>query len=361
MILLSGVLLFYIMSKAGTILIPVTFAFLISLLMLPFYRKLLKWKFPRSVSAILSIVLIMVVLAVIIFYIGGQISRIAKDLPAIGQQFNEFIDKGQDWLESQWGVNQAAQSRYIKDSVNSFTQQGTNLVGNAINTTSRIITFILLLVIPLFFFLYYHDFLKAFVLQVVRDDQHQKVKHLLADIENVVLNYITGLFIVIIILATLNTIGLKIIGIEFALFFGLTAALLNIIPFVGVFIGSLLPILYAIVTMDSLFYPVAIAVLFWFIQFLEGNIITPNIVGGKVSLNPFAAILALFVGAQVWGAAGMILFIPLTAILKVVLDNVPELKPYGFLLGEPGVDKNNKKGWIENLENRIKRMFSKKD
>ncbi len=148
-------------------------------------------------------------------------------------------------------------------------------------------------------------------------------------------DYITGLFMVMAIVGALNSIGLFILGIKYALFFGLLASILTIIPYIGIFIGSLLPMAFALVTKDSAWYAVGVAAFFWVVQFLEGNFITPNIIGNKVSINPFAAILALFIGAEVWGAAGMILFIPFLAILKVLFDAVEPLQPFGFLIGDP--------------------------
>lgn len=125
------------------------------------------------------------------------------------------------------------------------------------------------------------------------------------------------------------------LDIQHAVFFGVLAAVLTIIPYIGIFIGSLLPILFALVTKDSLWYPLGVALVFWFVQFLEGNFITPNIIGGRVSINPFAAILALFFGGMIWGPLGMILSIPVLAIIKVIFDVVKPLQPYGFLLGNP--------------------------
>ena len=93
--------------------------------------------------------------------------------------------------------------------------------------------------------------------------------------------------------------------------------------------------LLAIVTMDSPWYAVGVIGIMSFVQFLEGNFITPNIVGSKVSVNPLAAIVALFLGGQLWGLSGLILALPVTAILKVILDTIPSLEPFGFLLGEP--------------------------
>jgi predicted PurR-regulated permease PerM len=175
-------------------------------------------------------------------------------------------------------------------------------------------------------------------------------------IQNVVKNYIMGLLLVMAIIAALNTVGLLILRIEYAFFFGALAALLNIIPYLGIIIGSILPIMMALLTKDSIWYAVGVAGVFTAVQFLEGNFITPHIVGSKVSVNPLAAIIALIIGGILWGPAGMILSIPFTAITKVILDNIEPLEPFGFLLGEPPLpaDKNPKGDFIEDLKQEVK-------
>jgi predicted PurR-regulated permease PerM len=94
------------------------------------------------------------------------------------------------------------------------------------------------------------------------------------------------------------------------------------------------------------------------VQFLEGNFITPNIVGSKVSVNPLAAIIALLIGGMLWGPAGMILSIPFTAIIKVVFDHVDSLEPFGFLLGEPpqAPEKNAHGDLLSNIKKEVKQM-----
>ena len=110
--------------------------------------------------------------------------------------------------------------------------------------------------------------------------------------------------------------------------------MLTIIPYVGTLIGGLLPLTVALLTKDSWVYPVAVMGIVGLSQFLEGNFITPKVVGSSVSLNPLASILALVAGGMLWGIAGMILAIPLMGMIKVVCDTVPGLEPYGYLIGE---------------------------
>lgn len=136
----------------------------------------------------------------------------------------------------------------------------------------------------------------------------------------------------ILILSVLNFTALSIIGIKHALLFAVFAGFLNVIPYVGPIIGSTLPIAYALLTTDSLWYPIAVFASFYVIQTIEGNFLTPKITGSQVSLNPLMTIIALFVGNFIWGLAGMILFVPGLAILKVIFDEIEGMEAYSFLL-----------------------------
>jgi predicted PurR-regulated permease PerM len=267
-----------------------------------------------------------------------QVRNIARDLPEIGENLSTLIDRGNQFLEEYFGIAEQEQTQYLKDSLQTIFTSSSTVFSNTLSATTDFFTEFTLVLLSLFFFLYYREFFLRFLQKLVDPKHHHKLMKILQDIEYVVRSYILGLVTVIFILAVLNTTGLMLFGLDYALFFGVFAAMLTIIPFLGVFIGSILPILYAFVTKDSLWYPVGIAGMFWVIQFLEGNFITPNIIGNRISVNPFAIIVALFVGGMMWGPVGMILSVPTTAILKVVFSNIEPFHPYGFLLGTPSAE-----------------------
>ena len=193
---------------------------------------------------------------------------------------------------------------------------------------------------------------------VFKDTSTQKVDHVLSKIQQSVQNYITGLGLVILIVAVLNITGLLILGIDYAFFFGALGALLTIIPYVGIFIGALLPILMSLVTKDSAWYAVGVAGIFFFVQILEGNFITPNVVGSKVSINPLVAIVGLILGGMLWGAPGMILAIPFMAVIKVIFDSVEGLQPYGFVLGDSDEVKAENKDLVDTISEGIKKQVT---
>jgi predicted PurR-regulated permease PerM len=138
----------------------------------------------------------------------------------------------------------------------------------------------------------------------------------------------------VLILAILNSTGFLLLGIKHAILFGVLAAMLNIIPYIGVMIGSILPILMALLTKDEIGYALGALGVCVFVQFLDNNFITPYVVGSSVSINPLTATIVLVASAIIWGISGMILCLPLAGMFKVIFDNIESLKPYGFLIGE---------------------------
>ena len=292
-------------------------------------------RIPRGISSVLSIVIVFVSLVWSVLIFSAQIRNISGDLAAIETRFNDIIDRGYVWMEDEFGIEQQEQTTYLKNSLNSVLRNSTMFLTRTASATAGFFTAFFLVLIALFFFLYYRRFLVNFVYQLFSTDEHNVVGNTIHKTEKVVRSYILGLLAVIVIVGVLNITGLMLLGIEHAVFFGVLAAVLTIIPYIGIFIGSILPVVFALVTKDSLWYPVGVALIFWGVQFLEGNFITPNVVGSSVSINPFAAIIALFFGGMIWGPIGMILAIPILAIIKVICDAVESLKPYGFLLGNP--------------------------
>lgn len=334
-ILFGVVLLIFVMIIAKGLLIPIAIAFILALLLHPVCTRLERLKLPRGAAVIISIILVFAILGAIFYFMSSQIGKISADLADIDKKLADLLSRTQQFLADQFGVTETAQAQYFNDSLNAFLSNSTAYLTSTLSATAGFFANFVVVLLTLFFFLYYSNFFKQFLYRVVSTKRHDKLNKILSKVELVAQDYITGLFTVMAIVAVLNTLGLFIIGIKYALFFGLLAAFLTIIPYIGIFIGSFLPMAFALVTKDSMWYVVAVAAVFWAVQFIEGNFITPNVIGNKVSINPFAAILALFIGAEVWGAAGMILFIPYLAILKVLCDAVEPLQSFGFLLGDP--------------------------
>jgi len=264
-----------------------------------------------------------------------QIGGFAEELPRITEKAEILLDQTLTMGERYLSLSRTQQVTEAKKYLVNMLSEGRAVLLNTLVTTTGAISTFILLPLYVFFFLLYRDFFRRFFYKAIASVPNEDLNTLLKKIYVVIQSYLSGLFLVIIIVGVLNSIGLLLLGIPHAIFFGFLAGFLILIPYIGILIGSLFPALLSIVTMDSPWYAFGVIGVMSFVQFLEGNFITPNIVGSKVSVNPMAAIVALFLGGQLWGLSGLILALPITAILKVVLDTIPSLEPYGFLLGEP--------------------------
>ncbi|MCX2739166.1 AI-2E family transporter [Pontibacter anaerobius] len=357
-ILLGLALLIFILQQFKAILMPLAFGLLFALLLLPLSRDLeKKLRFPRPLAIFTSILLVIVILSLIVWFLSMQLVSLTSELDSIGKNMQKLLFKVQDFFLTNFGIAPPNKSQLIQNAIGGLQEFTTTFLGSTISITTGAITILTLVPIFVFLLLYYRDHLEQFLFKFVTKDRRGGVIHTITDIQHVVQSYISGLMIVIVVVALLNSAGLLILGVKYAIFFGVFASILTIIPYIGILIGASLPALFTLATTGNLLDAVLVVIVFMFVQFLEGNFITPFVVGSKVSLNPFAAILALLVGGEIWGAAGMILSIPIIAMIKVIFDVYEPLQPFGFLLSDIDEVKPNKKGrvhgWLSEFVNGI--------
>lgn len=322
------------MQTFKPVLVPIIFSALFSLLLLPLCRSLENLGVPRVLAIIFCIITIVLVLTAVVWFLSAQLVSFSDELTGITTKLNEMLTRLQLFLQEKFGIAPRNKSELIRSSLGSLQDQGTKIIGNTISLTTDALSIFGLIPIYIFCMLYYRGHMRQFMFKFVSPQNRTHVLKTVANIQGVVANYITGLITVMIIVSLLNSTGLLIMGVKYAFFFGVFAAVLTIIPYIGVLIGSLLPALFTLVETGSLVNALIVVGIFAFVQFLEGNFITPYITGSKVSINPFAAIVALIIGGEIWGAVGMILSIPLIAILKVLFDAYAPTEPLGFLLAD---------------------------
>ena len=342
-ILLTLILLFYSAIEAQDILLPIILSVFLAILLNPissFFSN--KLRFNHVLSIITAMILVSSLFGIGVYYISFQAKGLIMDLPNLTNQLNSMLNNFGEMIED-FGIPLVVDfSELLKENTDQILSSGGEFIGKALSVTSDFISFFSLVPIYVFFILLYKENFKAF-LQLVDRSNDQSLANISHEVNLMVHNYIIGLSIVIGIVAVLNSIGFLALGLQYAIFMGVLSAILTIIPYIGIFIGGLLPVMVALLTKDSLFYPLAVIVLIAIVQFLEGNFITPNIIGSKVNVNPLAAIVALIIGAKVWGILGMILAIPVTGITKIIFSHYEGLKPYAILLesSKSGENKSN--------------------
>ncbi len=336
--IIAAFIFFIIVAK--NILIPLAFGTLFAYLLYPFAWRLEKLGIHRSFSILIVILLSLVVVAIVAFFFAVQISNIQIDLNAIKNRLVEETGSPEEKIEEKFGVNMRTMDYYVDSMFNNLIsgEDGETSIFSATTTTLFQIG---ILPVFVFFLLFYRTKTAFFIFRVVGRRRKKKAVRILRDITTVTTKYLGGLLGVVAILAVLNTSGLMIIGVPHAIVLGVAAAILNLIPYFGTLIGALIPIFYVIISMEDPFSTaLKVVVMFIIVQFMENNIITPNIVGGNVRLNALTVIIGLLLGNLIWGLPGMVVIIPFIAILKIIMKNIEVLEPYAYLLSSKGLGKH---------------------
>lgn len=351
--LLAIVLIVVILFFTQTIVLPILFSIILAVMVYPIAKLLENLKFNRTFSTIFSLLLAILLFTGISYLIIMQVIDISKDAAAIIDKLQVLSNDTLKWITKTFQISQ----NELADKALKELEQGLSTISKYAMTFfssfGSVLTSGILVPIFAFFFLYYRDFFKSFFIKAFKSTPQEKVEDTLKKMYDALQNYMLGQLTVMAIVAMLNTIGLYLIGLEYAWFFGVLASLLMILPYVGIAIGSIFPAIFALATMDSPYYALGIVGWFQVVQFLEGNFITPNIVGGKVSLNPMVSMLAIILGGMLFGFAGFILALPIAALLKVVFDSIPQLESFGYLLGDPEIENKKMKEQEQELENNI--------
>ncbi len=320
----------YIILKQGDfLLVPLLFSVLFTVMLQPlvkFFLRLVKYQVPAILLTLFSV---LIFIGIIITLISVQLTAIINNLENITGQISKGIQQIFIWLNE----NLNMQESDIKDSIPELTQNAVGFIQKGISSVTNFIFNLFFVFLITFFLLWYQQNFKQFILLQAKNQKRGNLDAILHQIQATMRKYLYGLLTVIAILAVLNSIGLLIIGIRYAVFWGVLAAFLAIIPYIGTTLGGTLPFLYAVASSGNWWQPLAVISMYVVIQQIEGNIITPKIVGSSVSINPFVALLSIILGGFIWGVSGIILAIPILGVIKIILDHNSSTRPLGFLLG----------------------------
>lgn len=333
--LLALVLIIALMYFTQSVLLPLIFSILISISLFPLARFLEKLRLGKAFSAILAVIFAIAIISGISWFIVYESIIIGKDASSITDKVLSVLESGQKWLETQFGIGRTEVLEKLREQGEKSLENAGSMLGSTFGSIGNTLASAILVPLFSFFLLYYRDFFREFFFKAFKTTAQHKVNEVLNKIYDVVQSYLVGLVTVMGIVAVLNTVGLMLMGIEYAWFFGSLASLLMLLPYIGIAIGSILPALFALAVKDSAWYAIGVVAWFQVVQFLEGNIITPNIVGSKVSINPLMAIIAILLGGMLFGLSGLIIALPFVATLKVIFDSIPSMEAFGFLIGEP--------------------------
>lgn len=339
--LLILVILIYSFIQLKTFLVPIIFGLLLSFLLHPIRQKIKRIVKYEGLSIALSIIVLLLPVALIVYIFTVQFTDIISSLPSITDSVREGVNKAIDYISDRLPISTDQKQNILNNSLQTIVSAPLNFLQTSLATTTATLFNIGMTLLYSIFFLYYFKSFKNFILYQVDNEARPKLSNMLQSIKTLTQKYLSGMGIVIIVLSILNSIGLSIIGIDYAIFWGCLAGLLTVIPYIGTTLGGTLPFLFALATTSTFWQPAAVVIYYAAIQQVEGNLITPNIVGNQVDINPLVAIIALITLGSVWGVSGIILALPLVAILRIFLEQFDPTMPLAILFGSDIYSEDN--------------------
>jgi predicted PurR-regulated permease PerM len=348
-ILLFAILMSIVLYFGRQFFILICFAGLLAMLMTPLSNKIESRGYSRVISSLISVLLIVALFSGAILLLTAQIGNIGKELPLIMLRYEEIKLDIQTWINDSLGVSSQQLRVHASDAFNNAGSFLTNLVKGTINFIGSLF----LVLVFIFLFLMQRDKYESFVVMLYKEEKRDRAKDMIDKISRVAQQYLTGRLVAALIMGVLFLIGFLIIGLKNAVVLSLIVAIMTIIPYVGALIGGLAPLFISLID-GTLNQSVWVVIIVLFINLVDHYFIEPYVVGGSVNISPFFTIFVLILGGLVWGIAGIILFLPLSGIIKIIFENVAGLQPYASLIGDQRDSSPSKNIWVK-----IKEIFSR--
>ncbi len=337
-IVLASVIMYF----GKTLLIPLSFALLMSFLLYPACSWMESKGINKGVAILVSILVLTIMVGSILYLFFAQIVKFSNEWHTIKEKLLATQTQLSTFIAENFGVSSESQLTYLNKAIDDSSSQIVPLLQNTFYSISESLFYLIMILIFTALILFHRKMLSKAIYHIFPYKQRNTIHEILLETIQSYYKFFKGMLIVYLMVGTLNSIGLAIIGVPHPILFGFTASILTFIPYVGILIASLLPIAISWIEFNSIWYPIGVVIVFTIVQLLEAYIIFPMAVGGRLKINTFVIILTIVAGGILWGAVGMILFIPFISIVKLIADRSEKLKTLSILLGD-GNDESIKK------------------
>ncbi|MVT12170.1 AI-2E family transporter [Chitinophaga tropicalis] len=339
--LISLLLIIYIARLGHDLLVPLAFALLVSIMLLPMATVLEKWRFSRGLAAFTVILLFVVLLVGVFILLAAQMGAFVTDFPQLQQQLLHSLNELQTWINVKFHINATTQMNYLEQFAMGTLGSAATFLSSTLLSLSSLLIFIVFVLLYTFFFLLYRSLLVTFLVRLFKEKHRDKLQDVILQTQFIIKGYVSGLMIEMIVVAFVNCAMFWILGIKYATLLGIMAALFNLIPYLGIYMATILCTIITL-TNSSLATSLQVAIGLLIVHFLDSNILLPRIVGSKVKINALVTILGVVTGNLIWGVPGMFLAIPLIAILKIIFEHIEYMQPWALLLGDVTIPKKKK-------------------
>jgi predicted PurR-regulated permease PerM len=316
------------------VIMPLMMSFFFSLVLLPVFRLFRKLKIPEVIAIFLSILMLIVLGALVIWLFYGQVSSLLGDLPQIQVTVANHLDIFSQWIGRNFGFSPESQVQFIREQSNKLFSSAGSLLSGLVGSVSGLLLFFGLMPVYIFLILLYRNLFLNFLLMCFDRKEKEKIEVITRQTERMVKSYLVGLLIQVTYLTVLLGGILLLFGFKHAMLIGIIFAFSNLIPYLGSLVAEIIAVLLTLASSEHIIDILILLGVIAFVQFLDNNILMPRIVGYKVKINALVSIVSIIVGGAMVGISGMFLAMPVVAMLKIVFDHTVLYKNWGYLLGD---------------------------
>ncbi len=333
-VLIGLIALLMVLYIGRNIIVPLVFAIIIAIILHPVVNFFMRRKINRIFAIIITLFLTFSVIAAFCGLLYSQGIRFYESWPVLVEKFTLILDQSITWASGYFNIDPQKIHDWIANAKTEVISTISATIGHTLISIGSGLMILFLVPVYIFLMLYYQPLLIEFIRRLFAKSDQSQVSELITQTKTVIQRYLVGLIIEAIIIAIMDSVGLLILGIDYAILLGIIGALLNVIPYIGGIVAVALPMMIAVATKSNPMYALYVLGIYYFIQMIDNHYIFPKIVASKVKINMLFAIIVVLAGYALWGIAGMFLSLPLLAIIKLVFDHIEPLKPWGFLLGD---------------------------
>jgi len=323
---------------ASSIVITLIFSILIAAVLEPGAEFLERLRLPRWLSSLIMVLLMLTLTYLAVYGVYDRALDFVNNAPKLTAKLRQLTEHLQVTAQN----FQQSTRTIIPPSADSNLptvrlQQESPWVQFLLRGMGSVYVFIVtVMFIPflVFFMLNSKDQLWAATLNLFPIEKRQQAKNVIHSIGIMLRQFALGNLLVALITAAPICLVFAILHLQYALVLGLLAAFLSLIPYIGVALALVPPLMVALLQYDSVQPFLILAVTVGAAHFMAVNFLTPKLVGHRLNLNALVVTIAMMFWAWLWGGFGLVLAVPITAAIKAVCDNVERLKPFGAWMGE---------------------------
>jgi predicted PurR-regulated permease PerM len=322
------------LSLGRSIILPLLFAIVFSILLSTVVDFLEQKKVDRILAIWITLLFAVLVLGLITTWTISKLNLFVDQLPELNAKFDVLQSKFAAWFSENFGVSARKTNDWMNSARKDLTTMSSERIGNTISTLGNAVIILILIPVYIFLILYYQPLIIDFIHRFVGDGHEKDVVIVLGQTKSLLKAYFAGLLIELVIVSVLNSVGLLILDVKSAILIGILGGFLNMIPYIGGIVMLGLSMLMAMLSNADPIYGLYAAGVFFVIQIFDNYFLIPKVVGSRIKINALVAVVVVIAGGAIWGVAGMFLSLPLIAILKVIFDRIEPLKPWGYLFGD---------------------------